>query len=474
MLKSKHIDKICIAAMAAAILLTTAMLFGESLGIRRASAEPEYADRLLDGSRVHQIDIQIEDWEAFLKEAEKEEYAVCSAVIDGERFRQIGIRTKGNNSLHLTKEYGAARYSLKLEFDHYVDGGNYHGLDKLSLDASFQDNSYMKTFLTYDMMAFMGVPTPLCSYTWVRVNGEDWGLFLAVEEPEEAFARRNFGRNHGQLYKPDYLSLDDENSDVALRYTGSDPDRYENIFRNAKFEIDAGDTRRVIDALRKLSEKEDLESCLDVDEILRYFTVQVFVMNWDSYLGYTGHNYYLYEEGGKLSILPWDYNLAFGTYSLGMPEPEEDSEVLINYPIDTPAPGSVMTERPLYHHLMEQEEYFSRYHRYFEQLIEDYFESGWFEKKLEETVEMISPYVKADPTAFCSQEDFYLAADTLRQVCLLRAQSVRKQLRGILPSTFAEQEEFSGNYVDASSVDLYDLGTFEDLESAPKLSEVFS
>ena len=39
------------------------------------------------------------------------------------------------------------RYSLKLEFDHYVDGGNYHGLDKLSLDASFQDNSYLKTWL---------------------------------------------------------------------------------------------------------------------------------------------------------------------------------------------------------------------------------------------------------------------------------------------------------------------------------------
>ena len=24
------------------------------------------------------------------------------------------------------------------------------------------------------------------------------------------------------------------------------------------------------------------------------------------------HNYYLYEEKGKLSIIPWDYNLAFG------------------------------------------------------------------------------------------------------------------------------------------------------------------
>ena len=94
-----------------------------------------------------------------------------------------------------------------------------YGLDKFSLDASFQDNSYMKTWITYDMMAHMGVPTPLCSYVWVRVNGEDWGLFLAIEEPEEAFAKRNFGRNYGQLYKPDYRRLEDENADVHLRYT---------------------------------------------------------------------------------------------------------------------------------------------------------------------------------------------------------------------------------------------------------------
>ena len=57
------------------------------------------------------------------------------------------------------------------------------------------------------------------SYVWVTVNGEDWGLFLAVEEPEEAFARRNYGADHGKLYKPDYRSLEAENRDVALQYT---------------------------------------------------------------------------------------------------------------------------------------------------------------------------------------------------------------------------------------------------------------
>ena len=79
-------------------------------------------------------------------------------------------------------------------------------------------------------------------------------------------------------------------------------------------------------------------------------------MNWDSYLGHTGHNYFLYEENGILSILPWDYNLAFGTYALGMTNPIKDPNILINYPINTPAEGEVMLNRPLYHNLMKHDE----------------------------------------------------------------------------------------------------------------------
>ena len=62
--------------------------------------------------------------------------------IDGEAFHQVGLRAKGNNSLRLTEEYGLSRYSLKLEFDQFLDGGNYYGLDKFSLDASFQDTAF--------------------------------------------------------------------------------------------------------------------------------------------------------------------------------------------------------------------------------------------------------------------------------------------------------------------------------------------
>lgn len=162
-------------------------------------------------------------------------------------------------------------------------------------------------------------------------DGQPWGLFLAMEEPEESFARRCFGEDHGQLYKPDYRSLQAENADVALRYTGDDPGKYENIFRNAKFKISPVDQGRLIQALKVLSSGEELEQAVNVDEVLRYFAVQVFSLNLGSYIGPTGHNYFLYEKDGVQSILPWDYNLAFGTYCMGMTDSIRDPTAFCTY-----------------------------------------------------------------------------------------------------------------------------------------------
>ena len=465
MLNHKYTDRICIIIAAAACIIAALFLSGDKLGITPVSSVPEYSVRIFDDSYVHRIDIQIDDWDKFLEEAPEEEYTECDVEIDGELFTSIGLRAKGNNSRRLVEEYDLDRYSLKIEFDHFQEGNTYYGLDKMSLDSSFQDNSYLKNYIAYDMMSFMGVPSPLCSYVWVTVNGEDWGLFLAVEEPEEAFARRNFGADHGMLYKPDYRSLEETNNDVALKYTTDNPEDYDNIFRHAKFDCTESDKQRLIQALKVLTEGQgtEVESAVNVDEVLRYFTVQVFVVNLDSYLGKTGHNYFLYEEDGVISILPWDYNLAFATYSLGMPDPVNDAGLYVNYPIDTPAAGEIMMNRPLYHNLMKTEEYFSLYHEYFIYFMDQYFENGYFEKKAAETIRMIAPYVEKDPTAFCSYEEFQDGVETFTKFCLLRAESVRGQLDGTIPSTIAGQEADKETRIDASEVWLPDMGEIADL-----------
>ena len=50
-------------------------------------------------------------------------------------------------------------------------------------------------------------PPHPCSFVYITVNGEDLGLYLAVEGVEESFLKRNYGSDYGELYKPDSMSL---------------------------------------------------------------------------------------------------------------------------------------------------------------------------------------------------------------------------------------------------------------------------
>ena len=62
MIRHRQIDRLCALAMALALALTGLLFFGEALGLQPASAAPEYSYRLFDDSRVHTVDIQVEDW----------------------------------------------------------------------------------------------------------------------------------------------------------------------------------------------------------------------------------------------------------------------------------------------------------------------------------------------------------------------------------------------------------------------------
>lgn len=203
----KYIDRICCVAIAACLVLTVILMNGESLGIQAYAKSMGYESRLFDTGTVHTINIVMDDWEGFLDTCVNEEYSLCTVVIDGESYKNVGIRAKGNTSLTQVASYGNDRYSFKIEFDHYDSTESYYGLDKLSLNNIIQDNTYMKDYLTYQMMGYFGVDAPLCSYVYITVNGQDWGLYLAVEGVEEAFLQRNYGSDYGELYKPDSQSM---------------------------------------------------------------------------------------------------------------------------------------------------------------------------------------------------------------------------------------------------------------------------
>lgn len=241
---------------------------------------------------------------------------------------------------------------------------------------------------------------------------------------------------------------------MLLQYTDDDFDSYQNIFDNAKTDVSDSDKTRLISSLKNLTERQDIENTVDTEAVTRYFVVHNFVLNFDSYTGSMIHNYYLYEEDGVLSIIPWDYNLAFGGF-----ESLSDAQSLINFPIDTPISGGSAENRPMLYWMLADQGYLENYHEIFSQFISKYFDSGYFEQLIDSTAELISPYVQKDPTKFCTYEEFQQGVSTLKEFCLLRAQSVKGQLEGTIPSTSEGQTEDSSNLISADGITVSDMGS---------------
>lgn len=232
-------------------------------------------------------------------------------------------------------------------------------------------------------------------------------------------------------------------SDVKLQYIDDEPDSYSNIWNNAKTEITKADQERLIRSLKKLSDGEQIESVVDMEQVMRYFVVHNYVCNDDSYTGMMVHNYYLYEEDGQMAMIPWDYNLAFGTFHAA------DADSAVNTPIDNPVSGGA-SDRPMFNWIFEKEEYVERYH----QLFTEFLNIVDIPKIIDDAYDLIASYVEKDPTAFYTDEAFEKGVETLRKFCDLRSESISMQIES------GETTENMG-YADASSISLSDMGTMD-------------
>lgn len=510
---SKYIDRICAVVLIFVLALTILFCNAQKLGVQAVQASSMgYESRLFDTSKVHTIDIEMDDWDDFIENCEDEEYVMCSLVIDNEAFKNVAIRAKGNTSLSSVAAYGNDRYSFKIEFDHYSSENTYYGLDKLCLNNIIQDNTYMKDYLTYQMMNYFGVNAPLCSYVQITVNGEDWGLYLAVEGIEESFLERNYGGSYGELCKPDTTQnnngLQDNmeeptdmpegeetpdirtppdrsndtdtdtgtppeqgdmpvpgggedghsevrtSEDVSLIYSDDSYDSYSNIFDNAKTDVSDIDKDRLIASIKQMNEQENIEEVVDVDAVIRYFVVHNFVCNFDSYTGSMIHNYYLYEYDGVMSMIPWDYNLAFGGF-----QSETDATALVNDPIDTPVSGGTVDSRPMLSWIFSDETYTEEYHEAFAEFIEEVCDSGYLSDLIASTEELIDSYVQNDTNGFCTYDEFKAGVSALKEFCSLRAESITGQLDGTIPSTEEGQTADDAALIDASDLTISDMGS---------------
>ncbi len=525
MITSKHIAKI--TALLVCLSLFACVMIVYVAGVNQNKKVMDYESKLF-GDEILTIDIRVDEneWQEMLDNAIEKEYISADLVINGELFNTVGIRTKGNSSLsQVVSMDDSDRYSINFKFNYYMKGQTCYGLDNFCINNLLGDTTYMKDFLSYDIMKYIGVETPLMNYASVTVNGEDFGFCLALERYEKSFLDRVYDTSGGQLYsvkttmgqgenfvendagqngaapnnqenpesstngqqdaggqsrqgnqgQPDsddtgaqWEQPDNQNGGMGgfpmggmggrgggdLVYVDDNISSYSSILNNAQFLKNSDkDKQRVITAIKNLNEGTNLDQYFDVDEILRYLAAHTVVVNLDSYTSGMAQNYYIYERDGKITVLPWDYGLAFGGFQ------SDSASDVVNFPIDTPVSGVSMEDRPLINKLLEVPEYKDKYHEYLRQIVDGYFVSGVFAETVMDLDAKINNYVKNDVSAFATYEEYEASLPVFIELGTLRAQSIDGQLNGTIPSTTDGQNSEKDALIDASGINLSALGS---------------
>ena len=224
--------------------------------------------------------------------------------VDVQAQVRVGKTTYTNVAIHLKGSYSFQsidqKPSLTLNFDKFSPGQRLEGFDKIHLNNSVQDPSYLSEKLSRELFQEAGVPSPRVGHARVSLNGRDLGLYVVVEGYNKRFLKKHFSSARGNLYDGG---------------SGGDISK--------KLDVDSGETpsdRSDIEALlaaTKLTNRSNrwvrLESLLDVDRFLTFAAVEMLLQHWDGYcLGPNNYRVFHDIDRDKMVFMPHGLDQTLG------------------------------------------------------------------------------------------------------------------------------------------------------------------
>ena len=250
------------------------------------------------------------------------EYVKANLTIDGELFKDTGLRFKGNSSYRFSSR--GYKRPLKIDTNRFVKGQKLHGRTKVNLSTAFLDSAFMKEKLGYEVYKAAGIPTPGTGWAKVTLSIDDvldkevLGVYVLIEQVDKRYLVRQFSKETkgSLLMKPE--------GPTDWPSPGEDTKLYEEAFSIKDGEDDDDQIRQFGEFLKFIKEASDADFAqsigekLDLDLFAGYLAATSLLASVDSYIGMP-HNYYLLMDKAddKVKLLPWDVNEAFGTFSMG-------------------------------------------------------------------------------------------------------------------------------------------------------------
>ena len=258
---------------------------------------------LYDATRMHIVDVEFSDDAWAQLSAQPREYVPVrftltdaeGNLVDEPRDAQIRVKGRAGSNRPLNR-----KPAFKLKFNNVDSEARFLGMKRMTLNNMVQDASMIHEWTAYSIFRAVGVPAPRIGYAFLRVNGEDWGLYLNIEPPDDIFMSRHFESTH-HTYEGAY------GQDLFVDHVD-------------RFEMDDGPEEER-DDLRRLAELLDAppvegfyaatEDLIEWPEVIMAMATEAYIGHWDGYAP-TRNNYYLHTDDAlRLTLMPWGCDQTF-------------------------------------------------------------------------------------------------------------------------------------------------------------------
>lgn len=213
-------------------------------------------------------------------------------IINGDSINANVVNTRGQTTLMYRRKSFSFDLKSKVQFRHGEKAESFKRFFALSLSM---DRNYCNNRLAFEMMDTLGLFSLFYSYCELRINGQNEGIYMIVERPEDWALKK---KDSPLLIRRGYEHNMDKIATGKIIEKG-ETKKYCNYYS------------QIYRCLNKYDGEvlcKNISVWLDLDFYMKWLAFNYLVRNGD----YTDEVYFYFDPGiNKFSIIPWDYDDLF-------------------------------------------------------------------------------------------------------------------------------------------------------------------
>ena len=353
-----------------------------------------------------------EDWYEQMSSFYRTDIEVpAELVVDGKVYPEVGVHFRGTSSYFTV---GSEKKSFNIAVDYGEDGQRLYGYKTLNLLNGHVDASFLREVL-YNQISRDYIPAMKTNLVKLVINGENWGVYINLQQYNKDFLAEWFGTKGGIRWKIG------PGGGGALTYAGDDPASYQETYQLKTKNVEnpweglIALTKMLDDSTPDAALVENLPSVLNIDQVLWQLAVSNVFMDDDGYI-HKGGDYSLYQDvNDRFHLIPHDNNesMRFGRSGRGGPGgrgPGGWSWGDLTNGMVSPTAHEDNAARPLIKRLFSNPQWRARYLAHVRTVADEWLDWEVLEPIIKEYQMLIDAEVQQDDKKLYGYEDFAIDA----------------------------------------------------------------